>query len=152
MGANVIAIGINDKTLQVCKEQGADATFNSRTDPDYVEKIHELTGGGVHATAVYSNSPFAYAGAPKIIRLGGILMLVGIPDKSTEASVLDLVHGRYKIKSESVSIPQRMEKAIDFSVKYDIQPQVELRKLEDLNGMVNKMSAGAASKRMAVTF
>ena len=77
MGANVVAVDINDSTLDVAKAQGADAVFNSKTEPDYVSKIKKLTKSGLHAAAVFSNAQVAYANAPKIIRVGGTLMVVG---------------------------------------------------------------------------
>jgi len=152
MGFSVVAVDINDETLAVCKSQGADATFNSKTDPDYVSKIKDLTKGGVHAASVFSNAPIAYANAPKLIRVGGLLMIIGIASKPLEISTFDMAIGSYRIKSESTGIPQRMRKAVDFSAKHNITPEVQLRKLEELDDMVNEMRAGKATKRMAVAF
>ena len=152
MGYKVVAIDINDATLEVCKSQGADAVFNSKTDADYVSKVRELTNGGVHAAGVFSNSQIAYANAPNIIRVGGLMMVIGIAHKPLEVSTMDMALGRYRIKSESTSIPQRMKKAVDFSAEHNIAPEVEIRKLEDLDDMVREMRAGTATKRMAVNF
>lgn len=55
-GCKVVAIDINDATLDVCKKQGADATFNSRSDKDYASKLKELTNGGAKAACVFSNA------------------------------------------------------------------------------------------------
>jgi len=152
MGFKVLAVDINDATLNVCKSQGADETFNSKTEPDYVSKIKQLTNGGVHAAAVFSNALAAYAGAPSIIRVGGTLMVVGIPHKPLEVPPMELILGTYKIKAESTSIPQRMKKAVDFSSEHNIHPDVQLRRLEELNDMVNEMRAGKATRRMGVAF
>lgn len=65
---------------------------------------------------------------------------------------MDLALGRYKIKSESTSIPQRMKKAVDFLAKHNIKPEVQIRKLEDLDDMRREMQAGTATKRMLVSF
>jgi len=152
MDLNVIAVDINDKTLEVCKAQGADAVFNSRTNPEYVSQIKDLTKIGVHAAAVFSNAKAAYAHAPSIIRPGGILMAIGLPYEPLEVPVMDLALAKYRIKSEGPGIPQRLKKAVDFSAKHNIAPQVEIRKLEELDDMVNEMRAGTATKRMAVVF
>jgi propanol-preferring alcohol dehydrogenase len=71
MGYKVIGIDINDSVLAQAKTQGADAVFNSLTNKTYVEEILKLTGGGVKAADVFSNADPAYAGATKIIKLGG---------------------------------------------------------------------------------
>lgn len=55
-GVNVIAIDINDETLKVCKQQGADAVFNSRAHNGYVDEVKQLTNGGCKAACVFSNA------------------------------------------------------------------------------------------------
>ena len=79
-------------------------------------------------------------------------MVIGLPHDPIPVSTMDLALGRYKIKSESTSIPQRMKKAVDFLAKHKIVPEVEFRKLDELDEMVNAMKAGTATKRMLVTF
>lgn len=56
MGFKVVALDINDATLDVCKQQGADAVFNSRTNKEYVEELKKLTNGGAKAACVFSNA------------------------------------------------------------------------------------------------
>lgn len=56
MGFHVVAIDINDDTLAVCKEQGADAVFNSMTNKDYAAELKKLTNGGAKAACVFSNA------------------------------------------------------------------------------------------------
>ncbi|KAH7561617.1 hypothetical protein BM1_02721 [Bipolaris maydis] len=154
MGIKTIALDINDSQLAMAKKLGADAAFNSKTNPNYVDEIKKLTDGkGCHAAAVYSGSNVAYAGAPDLLRTGGLLMIVGIPPKSFDfITAFDLTTGRYRIKAESTSIPQRMKKAVDFTGEHVIQPEVEYRKLEDLPKMVEDMQNGLAEKRQVVVF
>jgi propanol-preferring alcohol dehydrogenase len=80
------------------------------------------------------------------------MMVVGLPHDPVPISTMDLALGKYKVKSESTSIPQRMPKAVEFLAKHKIVPEVENRKLDELNDMVNEMQAGTATKRMLVTF
>nr|OQO26166.1 hypothetical protein B0A51_03885 [Rachicladosporium sp. CCFEE 5018] len=152
MGYKVVALDINDATLEVTKKQGADAVFNSRTNKNYVEELKKLTNGGAKAACVFSNADQAYSGAFQILRLGGVCMVIGLPHNPLSVSSMDLALGKYKIKSESTSIPQRMKKAVDFLAKHNIKPEVERRKSEDLNDMVVAMREGKATKRMLVNF
>ena len=80
------------------------------------------------------------------------MMVIGLPHDPIPISTMDLALGKYKIKSESTSIPQRMKKAVDFLAKHKIVPEVEHRRLNELDDMVNEMQAGKATKRMLVTF
>lgn len=153
LGCKVVGIDINDDILAQCKAQGADAVFNSMTNKSYVEELLKLTGGGVKTAAVFSNADAAYAGAPLIIKNGGVLMVVGLPHNPLKISSMDLALGKYKVKSESTSIPQRMGKAVEFTAKYNIRPEVGLKySLDDVQGMVTEMQGGKNIKRMAVVF
>lgn len=55
-GYKVVAIDINDATLDVCKKQGADAVFNSKSNKSYAEELKKLTNGGAKAACVFSNA------------------------------------------------------------------------------------------------
>jgi D-arabinose 1-dehydrogenase-like Zn-dependent alcohol dehydrogenase len=120
MGIKTVGLDINDSQLDVAKKIGADAVLNSMKNKDYLEEIKKLTGGkGCHAAAVYSASNAAYAGAPDVLRTGGLLMVIGIAPKGLDfINTFDLTTGRYRIKADSTGIPQRMKKAVDFTGKH----------------------------------
>ena len=80
------------------------------------------------------------------------MMVIGLPHNPLQISTMDLALGKYRIKSESTGIPQRMKKAVDFLSKHNIKPEVENRRLEELDDMVNAMKSGKATKRMLVAF
>lgn len=50
LGAQVIAVDINDNTLDFAKEIGAFATINAVKSPDIIEHIMTLTNGGAHVS------------------------------------------------------------------------------------------------------
>jgi alcohol dehydrogenase, propanol-preferring len=153
MGFRVVGIDVNDSVLAQCKAQGADAVFNSMTNKNYVKELLEITGGGVKAATIFSNADAAYAGAPQIIKLGGVLMVVGLPQNPLQISSMDLALGKYSVKAESTSIPQRMGKAVEFTAKHGIQPEVDIRSgLEEVQDMVDTMKSGKSTRRMAVVF
>ncbi|KAK2747914.1 hypothetical protein FQN57_001505 [Myotisia sp. PD_48] len=152
MGLNVIGMDISDKNLAVTKDQGCDYLFNTRTSKTYAEDIKKLTKGGVHAACVFSNAPAAFACAPSVIRLGGTMMVIGIAKEPITFDTNDLATRRYQIKADSTSIPSRMPKAINFTAKHNILPVQQVRKLEEVNDMVNEIRAGTATSRMAVIF
>lgn len=119
MGIKTIGLDINENQLAMAKKVGADAVFNSMTNKNYVEEIKKLTGRGCHAAAVYSASNAAYAGAPDVLRTGGLLMVIGIAPKGLDfINTFDLTTGRYRVKADSTGIPQRMKKAVDFTGKH----------------------------------
>lgn len=50
LGAQVIAVDINEETLNFAKEMGAMATINASENPNIVEEIQAITKGGVHVS------------------------------------------------------------------------------------------------------
>ncbi|KAI8626844.1 alcohol dehydrogenase [Xylariaceae sp. FL1651] len=153
MGLKVIGIDINDEVLESVMALGADAVFNSRTQADtYVAEVKKLSGKGVHAAAVFSAANAAFAGAVHLLRINGLLMVIGIAEQPLQVSTFDLCTGKYRIKADSTGIPQRMPKAVEFTAKHNIQPDVDFRKLEDLPVMVEDMRNGKAKRRQVVLF
>jgi alcohol dehydrogenase, propanol-preferring len=153
MGLHVVGIDVADANLEETKLQGADAVFNSKTNGHYVDEIKKLTNGGCQAVAVYTNASPAYAAAPSLIALGGTLMVIGIPHDPLIVSSMDLVLGKYRIKADSTSIPQRMGKAVEFTAKHRIMPEVDVRGgLDQLAAMVEEMQQGKNTKRTGIVF
>lgn len=154
MGYKVIGVDISDDVLAICKKQGADYVFNSRTNNTYMEEIRSLTGGrGADTVAIFSAADAAYRSAPPLLKLGGVLMVVGLPEKGVTLNALDIARGTYKVRGDSTGIPQRMPEAIDFIVKHNIHPEIETyASLDDVPGMIETMKAGKSTKKMVVTF
>ena len=50
LGAQVIAVDINDEALDLAKQIGAFATINARRNADIVEQIKTISQGGVHVS------------------------------------------------------------------------------------------------------
>lgn len=152
MQYKVAALDINDSVLQQAKDFGADITFNTLTSSTYVEDLKKATTGGVHAAAIFSGAKAAYANGPKILRVNGILMVVGVLAEPLQVNVMDLIIGNYRVKAESTSTPQRMQRAVEFTARHKIEPKVSFHKLEDINTMIHLMETGSSTGRMVVIF
>jgi D-arabinose 1-dehydrogenase-like Zn-dependent alcohol dehydrogenase len=157
MGFNVLGVDINDEILNTIKSQGADVVFNSRTNTNYIEEARaSMSRGpnkGADAVAVFSAADAAYRSAPPLVKLGGVIMVVGLPPGGVTFNALDVAIGTYRVKGDSTGIPSRMKKAIDFTAKYNIRPEVDVYKsLEEVNGMVERMKKGELTKRQLVQF
>jgi D-arabinose 1-dehydrogenase-like Zn-dependent alcohol dehydrogenase len=153
MDLKVVALDVNDDMLEIVKKNGADATFNTRTNPDYAQEVKKLTGGaGCHAATVYSNASPAYVSARKVLKIKGLLMVVGLPDKPLEFPSFDVVCNIFRIRGSNTGTPQEMKKGVDFTAKHKIIPEVQFRKLEEMPQMYDEMERGVASKRMVVVF
>ncbi|KAI1828332.1 hypothetical protein F4861DRAFT_178241 [Xylaria intraflava] len=153
MGYQVIGIDVSDDSLESAKEYGADAVFNAQTQAHtYGGEIRKLSGKGVHAAAVFSGANAAFDNAIPLLRTNGLLMVVGIAPQPLQINAIDLITGKYRIKAESTSVPQRMPKAVAFTAKHNIQLNVDFRAIDDLPAMVEDMKSGKARRRQVIIF
>jgi len=155
LGYKVIGVDINDDILAVCKSQGADYVFNSRTNKTYVKEVRKLTHKrlGADTVAVFSAADAAYKSARPLLKFGGVLMCVGLPTNGVTFDALDIARGTFKVRGDSTGIPQRMPEAIDFIVKHNIHPEIEIfDSLDEVPGMIERMKAGKSTKKMVVSF
>jgi alcohol dehydrogenase len=77
----LIAIDLSDAKLTLARELGATHTFNAR-DPDCLERVRELTKGGVEYVFEMAGSQRAMELAVKITRRGGTTVTAGLPHPS----------------------------------------------------------------------
>lgn len=157
-GYHVIGLDVAPAALEEATKSGAKYAFDTSaatTDDGrgYVERILDITGGGVDAAVNFTASKKAYAAMPAIIRPGrGILMAVGIPAEPIEINVFDLALCRYRVMGSNNGQCYNMRPAIEFSAKHKITSSIEYFPLEDLPIMVEKMVSHKARGRMAVKF
>ncbi|PYI09500.1 GroES-like protein [Aspergillus sclerotiicarbonarius CBS 121057] len=153
MNLRVIAIDISTSQLESAASLGADLTFNSATTPDYQKEILTQTNGGAHAAVVLSASNAAYASAPTILRINGILMIVGIPKEPLPINALDILLGKYRIMGASSGTPQQMREPIEFRHEYGIKPHLTtFNGIEHIHEIVELMESGQAAGRFGILF
>ncbi|KAI9812938.1 MAG: putative secondary metabolism biosynthetic enzyme [Pycnora praestabilis] len=152
MGFNVIGMDINDKILEAAKGFGADHVFNTMTNKNYIEDVKKATGGGCDAAAVFSAAHPAYTSAKAILKVMGVLMVIGLPSTPLQFDPVELMRRAYRIKSTSTGPPQQMPAAVEFTAKHKIAPQVSFYKLDQINEMIETMHSGKSTGRLAVVF
>lgn len=139
MGLKVVGVDINDDILAGATNAGADFVFNSMKNKDYVEQLKDATSGGVHAAVVFAGSKPAYDGAPNIVRMNGLIMAIGLMSRPIEINSIAFMRGLFRIKSTATGPPHKMPKAIEFTAKHKIIPEVSFYQLDDINHMIDKM-------------
>ncbi|KAJ5698171.1 hypothetical protein N7462_000176 [Penicillium macrosclerotiorum] len=149
----VIGIDISDSQLTNAKALGAEFTYNSAFYAGYAEEIRQKTGGGVHAAVVLSASNAAYSTAPNILRINGVLMVIGIPKENLSINALDILLGKYRIMGASSGTPQQMREPIEFSHKHGIKVHLTtVDKIEDIQQIIDLMEGGKTAGRFGVVF
>ncbi|KAF2801814.1 GroES-like protein [Mytilinidion resinicola] len=152
MGFKIIALDINDIQLEEAKECGTDYAINTRRDKDYAKKVKEITKGGCHAVVNYTNSKAAYESATDLLRINGILMVVGLPQEPLSFNSMFLALRKFRVVGSSNKIPRLLPEFVDFSVKHGIKSKIAYYKLEEINEMIDLMKEGKFRGRVAVKF
>ena len=151
-GVKVIGIDLSPDALEEAKAQGADYTFNPKTDTDYVEKVRSLTGKGCHAAINFTNSVPAYSNTPAVLRYNGVLMVTGIPQKPIQFNAMDVSMLKIRVRGSNNGRTDQLRKCLEFSHQHGIKPHMTEFKLEKFQDMLDTMHAGAHKGRMGVVF
>jgi len=69
------------------------------------------------------------------LKINGLLMVIGLPDKPLEFPSFHIVANIYRIKGSNTGTPKEMKRAVDFTAKHEIVPEVVFRKLEEMPQM-----------------
>jgi Zn-dependent alcohol dehydrogenase len=155
----IIALDLLENKLQAARDFGATHTINVAQEADPAGAVQALTGGrGVDYAFVTVGSPAAVAQALTLIRRGGALVLVGIPDdKATHPLLLaQSVWKEQRILSSSmgstrysVQVPQLVELYRQGRLKLD---ELVSRRypLEEINEAIAAMERGEALRNVIV--
>ena len=152
MGYRVIGIDISPDALLEAKAQGAEHVFNPIKDKNYVETVKQITGKGCKTVINFTNSTAAYATAPDVLRTGGLLLVVGIPQQALAFKAIDISMCRFRVKGANNGTTPTLKKCIEFSHKHGIKPHMEVYSLDRFQDMVDLMNKGGQRGRLGVVF
>jgi S-(hydroxymethyl)glutathione dehydrogenase / alcohol dehydrogenase len=155
----IIALDLLENKLQAARDFGATHTINVGQEADAAAVVQGLTGGrGVDYAFVTVGSPLAVAQALSLIRRGGSLVLVGIPDdKATHPLLLaQTVWKEQRILSSSmgsirlsVQVPQLI--ALYQQKRLKLDELISRRyPLDKINEAINSMERGEALRNVIV--
>ncbi|KAK3649601.1 hypothetical protein LTR56_006784 [Elasticomyces elasticus] len=151
-GYRIIGIDLSPDALAEAKASGADHAFNPKTDSDYIQQVREITGKGCHAAINVTNSVPAYSSTVDLLRMNGVLMVTGIPQKPLSFSAMDLSMTRIRVRGSNNGTTPRLEKCVQFSHEHNITPHVTQFKLDEFEDMLKLMESGKHKGRMGVLF
>ncbi|KSW25156.1 MULTISPECIES: alcohol dehydrogenase AdhP [unclassified Pseudomonas] len=148
MGLHVVAVDVDDAKLELARKLGASLTINAKKE-NPVEVVQRDIGGahGVLVTAV-SNSAFGQSIG--MARRGGTISLVGLPPGDFPTPIFDVVLKGLHITGSIVGTRADLQEALDFAGEGLVKATVSAGKLEDINGIFDKMRAGEIEGRIVV--
>jgi alcohol dehydrogenase len=145
----IVAIDLHDDKLKLAKELGATDTVNAK-DPAAIQKVKDLTGGGVHFAFEMAGSVQAMELAYRITRRGGTTVSAGLPhpDHRWPLQQVNMVAEERTIKGSYVGscVPARdIPRYIDL-YRRGMLPVNKLMsdhiRLEDINTGFDRLASG----------
>jgi propanol-preferring alcohol dehydrogenase len=147
MGAQVCAIDIAEDKLELARSLGAEWTVNAATEqvPKRVRAI-----GGAHVALVTSASAAAYETALRVLKKGGTLAVVGMPNEPFRVSAVAMVSGEFHIVASAVGTREDLRELFALVEKFPIRCHIETRPLDALPEVFEEMKRGAVLGRVVL--
>ena len=151
----LIAVDINPEKLGLARQFGADNTVDP-SEPDAVERIRDLTGGGVEIALEFAGAVRALETGYKILRVGGSLVTAGLAPAGHDFPIpaADLVTREISVRGSYMGgcvpvrdIPrfldayQRGEMPVDRLIAGTVG-------FEDLNAGFDKLASGSVIRQI----
>jgi len=94
----IIATDVQQPRLELAAKLGATDTINAR-DGDAVERVRELSGGGVDVALETAGTVATVQQACAMVRMGGVVTLIGMPGElEFTMPVLDIICREYDVR------------------------------------------------------
>ncbi|VEU69560.1 Alcohol dehydrogenase [Mycoplasmopsis californica] len=159
MGLRPIGIDISDDKVELAKKSGAEFAFNSAKDSKYIEKVLEVTNGGVHAVINTSVAPVAAEQAMNILRRGGRQVLVGLPAKDKlgkddiKVSIFWTVLLERELAGSIVGTRQDLAESLQYAAEGKVKSEVtKVVKLDEVASIFDKLQKGEFLGRAVIDF
>jgi alcohol dehydrogenase, propanol-preferring len=147
MGMHVIAVDVAEDKLKLAKTLGADMTIDA-TRQDPVDEVQK--GGGAEAVLVTAVSPKAFSQAVGMLARGGTMALVGLPPGDFPLSIFDTVLNRKTIRGSIVGTRMDLIEALRFAAEGKVASHYSMDRLENVNGIFDRMRAGKIEGRVVM--
>ncbi|KAH9836405.1 GroES-like protein [Rhodofomes roseus] len=152
MGLRVLAVDTGAEKRELVKKLGAEAWVDFRESKDIVADIRAATDGqGPHAAIVTAANSSAYAQAVDYLRLGGNLMVVGLPaHASLSADIFFTVTKSISIYGSYVGNRQDAREALDIAARGKVKCYYETRNLDSLLETYESLEKGEIVGRIVL--
>jgi propanol-preferring alcohol dehydrogenase len=154
MGLKVIAVDGGAAKAESTKELGAEKYIDFTQEKDLVAAVKGATNGGANAVIVFSPSAQAYAAAPFMLRKRGTMVAVGLPGGPSPITVEPgyLAFFAITLKGSLVGNQADVIEALELAKQGKIQVPSSVKKLGDLQSVMEDMEAGKVVGRVVLTF
>nr|VWO94502.1 Alcohol dehydrogenase 1 [Ganoderma boninense] len=152
MGLRVVAIDTGAEKKKLAMSLGAEKWVDFRETKDLVKDVIAATDGlGAHAAVVTAATGAAYAQAVDYLRMGGTLMVVGLPAKANlSADIFFTVIKSINILGSYVGTRQDAREAIELAARGKVKCHYSLRPLSELAQTYEALEQGKIAGRIVL--
>lgn len=149
MGFKIVALSRSEDKKDLAMKLGAKYYFSIEKS-DFVKEIKDL--GGAKAVLLTGPSENIADKLIESLQEGGKLMLLGTNNKKMEFSINSIIFGKKNIQGWVCFDNEVKKECLEFSVKNEIKPMIQIYKFEDLQKGYDDMSSGLARFRSVIKF
>ncbi|MEQ8968646.1 MAG: alcohol dehydrogenase AdhP [Azospirillaceae bacterium] len=149
MGMHVAAVDVAKAKTDLALKLGADLAINA-AEVDPVAEISR-TIGGAHGVLVTAVSNAAFAQALGMARRKGTIVLVGLPPGDFPVPIFDVVLKRLTLRGSIVGTRLDLTEALSFAGEGKVASHYATEPLDAINGIFDRMRAGAIDGRIVMT-
>jgi propanol-preferring alcohol dehydrogenase len=154
MGLKTVAVDGGAAKAEPSKSLGAETYIDFTKEKDLISAVKKATNGGASAVIVFSPSPQAYAQAPFMLRKRGTMVAVGLPAGSSPITVEPgyLAFFGITLRGSLVGNQRDVIEALELAKKGGIEVPSTVKKLSDLQTVLEDMEAGNVIGRVVLEF
>ena len=150
MGLHVAAVDVDDRKLDLAHQLGAAVAVNAHSSDPVTYLKQEI--GGAHCVLVTAASPKAFEQALGMVRRGGTIVLNGLPPGSFPLPIIDMVLDGITLRGSIVGTRLDLQEALAFAGEGAVKATVQTERLEDINGVFDRMRVGQIEGRVVLDF
>lgn len=148
MGLRVAAIDVDGGRLELAARLGAELTVDAALE-DPVRALQDRVGG-THASLITAVSTSAFSTGLGVLRAGGTAVLVGLPPGEFPTPIFDVVLKGLTIRGSIVGTRADLAEALDFAARGQVKATVEVRQLDELPSVFERLAAGKVDGRVVL--
>ncbi|KJA19698.1 hypothetical protein HYPSUDRAFT_44081 [Hypholoma sublateritium FD-334 SS-4] len=155
MGLRVLAIDSGETKKKLCLSLGAEAWVDFKESTDLIKDVVAAADGlGPEAAVVAAGDAKPFNQAVMYLRRKGTLVCVGMPAANALLSfpITLLIGKSLTIVGSAIGNQQEAVEALRIAALGKVKCQHEVKKLEDVNSIVEDLEAGKVSGRMVIKF
>ena len=156
MGLRVIGVDAGGDKEALCLRLGCEAFVDFSKSADPIKEVRDIAEGkGVHGIIVTASAPSAYRMAPRLARIGGCVVCVGMPSSGTAMAGDDpmyMILNNLRVVGSLTGSRQDTAGALSMAARGLLVPIYECIGLESLPEAVSRLKQGKVKGRYVVGF